>query len=234
MTSIATPAFGALVTYDFEDGFNPLVSGSNFSASSLQANFAGTGDNISGLLSTFPSDPPGTPTSYTTAVTPIQGNDSFGVSNGALAQFGSGNFLTDNFTFTVTPDVGYTLSLDALAVRITGDNTTNRTSYVTLRYSLGSTYDPGNFVTAGTADTSANSGSVSAVSNLSIAFGPSLESVSGPISFRLYVNDGTGGATNSIVRIDDIVLSGAVVPEPTVLPLLTGAVTLLAVRRRRI
>ena len=67
--------------------------------------------------------------------------------------------------------------------------------------------------------------------------GPSYQDLTGPIEFRLYLYDDTSDS-NTIHRLDDIVLNGSIIPaapEPSSLALLVvGAAMLKTIRKKRL
>ncbi len=62
--------------------------------------------------------------------------------------------------------------------------------------------------------------------------GPSFQGLSDPVTFRIYLYDGNS-STIRIIAIDNVVLNGSVVPEPSSALLLGVSALILLTRRRR-
>jgi hypothetical protein len=148
----------------------------------------------------------------------------------------------DYFSFSITPGPGVSLDITSLSfdTSVTNDaiGTPNSPTLESATYfarsSLTGTSTLGSFTRNATA-----SGTGESFSPTTFILGqPSLQDVTGPIEFRIYLHDNGNIRTNFGVRIDNVSLEGVAVvssvPEPATWLLLgTGLAGLVAWRRRR-
>lgn len=136
-------------------------------------------------------------------------------------------FANDAYwTFTVTPDSGFSMDLESLTFDLL-----TRNSIRPIGYYLASSVDG--------FDTPIGS----AVNDLHQAdwdtktfdlSGSQYQGLTDPVEFRLYQWDqGLGGSSGSAWNFDNVTLNGDVVPEPASLALLSAGGLLMLVRRRR-
>jgi hypothetical protein len=122
-------------------------------------------------------------------------------------------------SFTITPDAGYSLFLEELTfdIRIAATGSSNGIRFFVrsdagsdgFTTTLGSGFNLGTSFTTVTVDLS----------------GPVFQDVDSPISFRLYYYDRGSTSSNALARweLDNVNLTGAVIPEPsTALMILLG------------
>jgi len=157
----------------------------------------------------------------------------------AAATAVSGN---DYFQFTVTPAVGPTLNLTSLTLNQyattteTGDD--RWTSYLFVRSdaldNYGSNVDGATF-TRGSRYYDAVTLLASTAVTLDLSDDAAFQGIDGPVTFRIYLYHAvTTGGTGDFHRIDDVVLNGTVVPEPSVVPVLfAGLLGVVVCGRRR-
>jgi hypothetical protein len=138
----------------------------------------------------------------------------------------------DYWSFTVTPNVGFTLDLTTLtfdtihnATAGNGDQDTNATMSVFVRSSIdgyasniGST-----FTQAWDTTTTDRSIDLSA---------PAFQDIDTATTFRFYIFDSGVDTASNGLRLDNVVLNGVVVPEPSS-AILLGFGSLMLLRRRR-
>lgn len=138
----------------------------------------------------------------------------------------------DYWSFTVTTTVGTLLNLDSLTFRYGGS--TDITSNIFVRSSADGFTNNLAFSTSDTVLTYTVPGGTTG------SFAPDPTSIPLPghqnlsaITFRIYGYDTTSSANTSGVRLDDVILNGTVIPEPsTLLTLTTASLLLLPCRRR--
>ena len=144
------------------------------------------------------------------------------IENGAAPT--DGNAAPDNVTFSVSTNSGQFLQLQSLTF-LTGLNANQTTGAVyTVQYNIGA-----GFVNIGSSFTQTANAAETRTIDLS---DPMFSSVSS-ISFRINITEPEGSTNDPTfsARLDDLVLNGNVIPEPSSLVLL-GAAGLLAVGRR--
>jgi hypothetical protein len=142
------------------------------------------------------------------------------------------SFDTDHYyEFTLTPDApGQALSLNNLTFifNISSSGAGNSSGYQ-LRYDDLS--DGAGFITIGTTELATNTTAVSANFDLS---GAAFSNLTSGITFRIDVRDTGSNANNVSVRIDDVTVTGAVIPEPGTFGLgCLAAASVLFARRRK-
>ncbi|MFA6288345.1 MAG: PEP-CTERM sorting domain-containing protein [Opitutaceae bacterium] len=129
-------------------------------------------------------------------------------------------------TFTITPVAG-TLSFHSLSFDYNRDTTTTAKFYGLYVSTVG-------FTAGSSIDTNSTAfSSVTTFTNYSVVLSgiPSLQAVSGPVVFRLYFWGGTDA--NAIIRLDNISLTTAAIPEPSTYALVASAGLFLLVLGRR-
>jgi hypothetical protein len=143
-------------------------------------------------------------------------------------------------TVTITPDSGYQLNLTSLTVDL-GYSLAAASVPLGVGVNLGgSVFSSVDGFTAPSvlatqtftaADTSLEPGAT-LFQNVNIDLsGPAYQGLSGPLEFRIYLYDNENTQTQPIHRVDNFVLNGTVVPEPSAA--LLGGIGLLALLRRR-
>jgi filamentous hemagglutinin family protein len=143
-------------------------------------------------------------------------------------------------TVTITPDSGYQLNLTSLTVDL-GYSLAAASVPLGVGVNLGATVFssvdgftvPSALATQTftAADTSLETGAT-LFQNVNIDLtGPAYQGLSGPLEFRIYLYDNENTQTQPIHRIDNFILNGAVVPEPSAA--LLGGLGMLALLRRR-
>ncbi len=148
-------------------------------------------------------------------------------------------------TFNVSIQEGYNLDLTSLSFKFGGSNSGGSSTTYTANASV--YYSFNNFATAGIlVSTTSNSALTLAANNvINLGYTPDMDlsSIAGltgltsndSVAFRIVFTD-SSGISNISLRVDDVVLNGAVstIPEPSTYALVVGALTLgLAVVRRR-
>lgn len=143
----------------------------------------------------------------------------------------SDTLQTHYVEFTITPDSGYSVNLNHLDVILLGGSAVgaylNTTLFAELQYRVGS----GSFVSAGSVSSDIGAGHTRLASDRNFSLG--LASISEAVTFRLFINDQSGGGP-FVVGIDNIRLDGSVaaIPEPSTYALLLGGVAALFGLRR--
>lgn len=138
----------------------------------------------------------------------------------------------DYFTFTITPTTGTTLNLSSLTFDYA--NYTNDGTFPTETFFARSNQDSfaANLASAVTATT----GSAGVFATATITLGAAFQNLTTPVEFRIYLSDGTNDADRGAL-IDNVVLNGTAIPEPSTWAMLgVGSILLLAgqkLRRRR-
>lgn len=132
--------------------------------------------------------------------------------------------LTAYFGFSITPGAGKTLDISGFDFDYKTENNANAPKKFEVRYSLtdfatdsGTSFASGSITTDGTVVTSSSS--------------LALEDVAAAIGFRIYMFG--AASSNRDGMIDNVKVSGDVIPEPATMALLCMGSGLLAVRRRR-
>jgi hypothetical protein len=134
----------------------------------------------------------------------------------------------DYWTFTITPNAGFTLNLSSLTFDYA--NYTNDATFPTENFFARSSIN--GFSSNLAAAVTATVASAGAFSNASIDLsGASFQNVATPIEFRIYVYDGTTDADRGAL-LDNIVLNGTAVPEPGTWLLLCLGAGLLGTAQR--
>lgn len=151
--------------------------------------------------------------------------------SGALTGGGNGTG-PDTFSFTVTPTSGGTINLTTLSFYAwsrVSPGTSGSYSFFVRSSATGSTtlgtYTSANFVASDATPTSANNQYTLDLSSI-----PALTGVSTPVTFTIGVY--YSGGTGNNLRLDDVRLSGDVIPEPA-LSLLSALGLIPLLRRRR-
>jgi hypothetical protein len=216
---ISHASAAVLAEYKFTSGSASTDTELNSTAANMTSAFGGTSGFSSSSGTVYARRSPETTTTASGAVT---GND--------------------YFQFTVTPGVGVTLNLTSLTLKqyaTTTETAADRwTSYLFVRSdaldNYGTNVDAATF-TRGSGYYNAVTLPTSTDVTLNLSDDAAFQGIAGPVTFRIYLYHAVatvGGG--DFHRIDDVVLNGAVVPEPsTSLSLLVGLGMAVWGRRRK-
>jgi len=202
-----------LVSYPFNSGalapvsVDPgLIAGDFSGASVLQANYASGFARVVSDRIPGPSGVPGTPADALSAGT--------------------------YFSFQVAPQSGQTLNLTSLDFSGALYGAGSAGSY-TATFFVRSSLDNYGTTVGNPFSVSYQLNSSPSFTNTSINLTDlSFQNLSGPITFRIYLYDSGIAATNRYVGLDNVVLNGVVIPEPTIGLLLGTGLALIWLRRR--
>ena len=215
-----------LAQYDFTLGTLSSDSDPNSSAGSF-----GTGTGITGSLQT---------TQGSTA-----GNPSFGTPLSDIDAATTSAAITNSeyFTFTITPESGFTFTLDSISfsyqVGITGTTGTQNVTFALFSSATG--FSIANQISAFTytedSDGNVSTGSTDAFVNTGTITLPAATFANiGATEFRIYVSDGGSTSTSLFAKVDNVILNGTTVaiPEPSTYAMMgLGAALLVGVQRFR-
>ena len=140
----------------------------------------------------------------------------------------------DYFSFTYTPDAG-SYQLTSLTLLFGGSSNTDANGTFTSHVSLRSDAEAVDYSSV-LGSSSKVIGNADADNHLdAVSFDLSgfaeLQTITAPVTFRLYVYAENAGLSSEILRMDDVVLNGNLVPEPSVAVL--GALAAFGLIRRR-
>ena len=210
--ALSSPA-AVIADYQFTGGSaastdtQPNSTAANFTLSSL---FSGNGGISAGTETAFANS----------SVTPSTAGD-------AILQ-------NSWFSFTVTPDSGYSLSLTSLTFNTSYDGIDGAAA-VSANWFVRSSLD-GFSSNIGTTFNQAYTTTLSLQPRTVDLTASLFQDVTSPVTFRIYIYDGSV-SSGKYVRVNDVVLNGnvSVVPEPTTcgLAIFAGLVATLGARKRR-
>lgn len=132
----------------------------------------------------------------------------------------------ETFFFTLTPDAGKKLDLSSIEFDLAAGGTGTRQTYVRYSFNGGSTFTSTAVATATTSPTNQYRRHSFAL----VDQNPALNETSSPVLVEFIL---ATPATGSDLRIDNIVVQGAVVPEPATLSAVALTGLLLGRRRHR-
>jgi hypothetical protein len=213
-----SPASGALVTYDFNDGSGTIKK---TAATSSDTNLTASPFSVNG----------GGDISATTDMAFIRSDSTDGTSLAGSITAG------DYFQFTLTPKTNVSLDFTTLTFDYGGttDSTAGGLNANFAIFSSLKTYDAANVIQSFQTTIAPSQGTfatndVAGTVDLSAA---EFQDITSAITFRIYVWDTQSGA-NLIDRFDNVVVNGiSAVPEPSSVALLLVGPLALALRRRR-
>ncbi|MDQ8208228.1 PEP-CTERM sorting domain-containing protein [Coraliomargarita sp. SDUM461003] len=230
--AFASSQAATIVGYDFTAGTPQDASfeASNVTASSFNLNAANTGFDF--------NDTVGDSTGTTAGIDFSEAAGNFRATNGLLLNGNRDAAIAagDYFSFTLTPDTGFEMNLDAILFSASraGNNTKSAESFA-LMSSITGFEDTDTSVYLGAVTTVAGGLNPYQQFSVDVSGVSAFQNITTATEFRVYVWGGTGGVSSSAINYDNVGVIGDVsaVPEPSTYALLAGCLALSSVMLRR-
>ena len=224
-----TASADQLARYEFTSGANSSDSDPNSTAGAFT-----TGSGLTGT----------TGTTQQTSSTGASFRTSLGDGATGIDATTTSMAITNNeyFSFTITPTAGFSLDLDTLSfdyqVGITATGSSQNVTFAV--FSSVNGFSIANQITSFTytesSDGDVNTSSLDSFVNTgTIALSDAaFANQTGPVEFRIYLSDGGSTSATPLAKVDNLILNGTAIPEPSTYAMIgLGAALLVGMQRFR-
>ena len=217
--------------YDFEDG--GFGTSSDGDANSIASNFT-AGAGISGFGISTVGDNSAVPFASSVGTGDANNDPQAALFTGSSAAQATQQAAIDNndyFTFTITPEAGFTYSFNSLQFKIvaTGAVANAPEGFFVQSSATGATN-----LAMGTVTTTRSTDGEFALFSTDLTAFVGLQNITTPTEFRIYVYNPDGNAVSTGLRLDKFQLQADVIPEPSTYAMIgLGAALLVGMQRFR-